>query len=169
MSRYIGMFNALVQDCQRRDAAEGLVVGADRTDNPDTVWPAPAADASPDALTVMQLRVARLCLDCEELHVEDACPVCASERYAFMSTWLPSEERRRWRRPVPTPAPRPTGMAAIVGSVLAWLRLEPPADRPPHPITRASDRVPDLTFDPDAARPPKPPALETRPAKHDVR
>ena len=52
----------------------------------------------------MQLRVARLCLDCEELYVGDTCPVCASDRSAFLSTWLPVEERRRWRRPAPRPA-----------------------------------------------------------------
>ena len=39
----------------------------------------------------MQLRVARLCLDCEELHTESSCPVCASDRYAFLSNWLPVE------------------------------------------------------------------------------
>jgi hypothetical protein len=43
----------------------------------------------------MQLRVARLCLDCEELHVENRCPRCTSEHHAFLTTWLPSEKRRR--------------------------------------------------------------------------
>ena len=29
----------------------------------------------------MQLRTARLCLDCEEVHDEAQCPVCASETF----------------------------------------------------------------------------------------
>ena len=31
----------------------------------------------------MQLRTARLCLDCEEIHEENTCPMCASEMFAF--------------------------------------------------------------------------------------
>ena len=44
----------------------------------------------------MQLRTARLCLDCEELHEENTCPVCASEMFAFLTRWVPAEERRAW-------------------------------------------------------------------------
>jgi hypothetical protein len=43
----------------------------------------------------MQLRIARLCLDCEEVHDEGQCPVCASETFTFLSRWVPSDERRR--------------------------------------------------------------------------
>jgi hypothetical protein len=42
----------------------------------------------------MQLRVARLCLDCEEIHDAQQCPVCASETFAFMTRWVPAPERR---------------------------------------------------------------------------
>jgi hypothetical protein len=42
----------------------------------------------------MQLRVARLCLDCEEVHDAQQCPVCASEIFAFMTCWVPAPERR---------------------------------------------------------------------------
>lgn len=52
---------------------------------------------------VVQLRVARLCLDCEEIHDAQACPVCASEAFAFLSRWVPSPERRV--RPRPTTSP----------------------------------------------------------------
>jgi len=52
---------------------------------------------------VMQLRVARLCLDCEEIHDAQACPVCASEAFAFLSRWVPAPERRI--RPRPTTSP----------------------------------------------------------------
>lgn len=47
----------------------------------------------------MQLRTARLCLDCEELHEENTCPICASEMFAFLTRWVPVEERRSRRRP----------------------------------------------------------------------
>ena len=42
----------------------------------------------------MQLRNARLCLDCEEVHDVQQCPVCASESFAFVTRWVPAPERR---------------------------------------------------------------------------
>ena len=42
----------------------------------------------------MQLRNARLCLDCEEVHDAPQCPVCASESFAFVTRWVPAPERR---------------------------------------------------------------------------
>jgi hypothetical protein len=106
----------------------------------------------------MQLRVARLCLDCEEVHVGDTCPVCASDRNAFLTSWLPVEERRRWRR-------QPPKRAAATGSAFDRIRqlfsrltgdAEPP---PPTPLTRASDRMPPLDFGkPEPKTPPTPPA-----------
>ena len=51
----------------------------------------------------MQLRSARLCLDCEEVHDGNVCPVCASETFAYMTRWIPAPERRV--RPRPETAP----------------------------------------------------------------
>ena len=52
----------------------------------------------------MQLRIARLCLDCEEVHDAQQCPVCASEMFAPISRWVPVPERRgRPRTPASTP------------------------------------------------------------------
>jgi hypothetical protein len=67
----------------------------------------------------MQLRTARLCLDCEEIHEEQQCPVCASETFGFLSRWVPAEERRRGTRPRPrvesvTP---PRGKSWIAGGL----------------------------------------------------
>ena len=42
----------------------------------------------------MRLDDARLCLDCEEIHDQQTCPVCASETFAFISRWVPAPERR---------------------------------------------------------------------------
>jgi hypothetical protein len=46
----------------------------------------------------MQLRAARLCLDCEEIHDAEECPVCLSEAFAYITRWVPTEERRAPRR-----------------------------------------------------------------------
>ena len=53
----------------------------------------------------MQLRVARLCMDCEEIHGEQRCPVCASETFVYLARWIPAEERRTRRRPARTVTP----------------------------------------------------------------
>ena len=47
----------------------------------------------------MQLRNARLCLDCDEVHEEQHCPICASESFAFIKRWVPASERRGRQRP----------------------------------------------------------------------
>jgi hypothetical protein len=36
----------------------------------------------------MQLRTARVCLDCEEVHDAQQCPTCASETFAFLTRWV---------------------------------------------------------------------------------
>lgn len=55
----------------------------------------------------MQLRVARLCLDCEEVHDQYQCPVCASDHFTYLSRWVPAPERRQRPRPE---APPPAGL-----------------------------------------------------------
>ena len=51
----------------------------------------------------MQLRSARLCLDCEEVHDANVCPSCASETFTYMTRWIPAPERRRRPRPATSP------------------------------------------------------------------
>src|SRR5712671_5984993 len=53
----------------------------------------------------MHLHEARLCLDCEELHTVDRCPHCASDAFAFLTQWIPIDERRR---PIPRRVPPKT-------------------------------------------------------------
>ncbi|MDH4063571.1 MAG: hypothetical protein OEW19_04170 [Acidobacteriota bacterium] len=52
----------------------------------------------------MQLRRARLCLDCEEVHDEQQCPICASDHFTYLSRWVPVPERRARPRPTPPPS-----------------------------------------------------------------
>ena len=54
----------------------------------------------------MQLRTARLCLACEEVHDTQQCPLCASESFVFITRWVPAPERRpKPRTGAPPPAP----------------------------------------------------------------
>lgn len=46
----------------------------------------------------MELRNARLCLDCEDVHEQLACPVCGSESFAYLSRWVPAPEPGRRAR-----------------------------------------------------------------------
>lgn len=47
----------------------------------------------------MQLHVARLCLDCEEIHDQQSCPICSSESFAFITRWIPRPDGAKRPRP----------------------------------------------------------------------
>src|SRR4051812_46707201 len=49
----------------------------------------------------MQLRVARLCLDCEEIHDQQSCPLCSSESFAYITRWIPQPDGLARQRPTP--------------------------------------------------------------------
>jgi hypothetical protein len=53
----------------------------------------------------MELRTAKLCLDCEEVHAEQMCPVCASESFAYLTRWIPIADRPQERRSQPVRTP----------------------------------------------------------------
>jgi hypothetical protein len=64
----------------------------------------------------MQLRMARLCLDCEEVHDAQQCPVCASESFAFLGRWIPVPERRTHpRAPEAHPSVQQERLEAVRG------------------------------------------------------
>jgi hypothetical protein len=74
----------------------------------------------------MQLRLARLCLDCEEIHDAQQCPACASETFAYLTRWVPAPERRSKVRPVQPPPATPTRLpnpGKVVGLSVAGLGL----------------------------------------------
>jgi hypothetical protein len=72
----------------------------------------------------MQLRTARLCLDCDEVHDAQQCPLCASETFAYLTRWVPVPERphNNASRPADVDAPE------TVGAYRAM--LQPAAERP---------------------------------------
>lgn len=53
----------------------------------------------------MHLRIARLCLDCEEVHDEQQCPRCASDQFTFLTRWVPLPEGRKRPRVPVEPSP----------------------------------------------------------------
>ena len=70
----------------------------------------------------MQLRIARLCLNCEEVHDAQTCPLCASETFSYLKKWVPVEERRvRPRRPTKLFTPTKTQTVMFGGGVLSLL------------------------------------------------
>src|SRR4029079_5959563 len=46
--------------------------------------------------------VARLCLNCDEVHDQLTCPLCSSESFAYISRWVPAPERRTQPRQRPS-------------------------------------------------------------------
>lgn len=100
----------------------------------------------------MQLRVARFCLDCEELHTDNSCPRCASESYVFLSSWLKVDERRRWKRSASTVTEGEDG-PGIAETLSRWVKGEPAAGSPDHPLTRAADHVVHLKGDEPEKKP----------------
>ena len=117
----------------------------------------------------MQLRVARLCLDCEELHTDNACPHCASESYAFLTKWLPSEERRRWRRPAGQASGASSHSVSGLARWIGWLTGGKRHRIQVDPATRASDRLPQMNFDGLKDEQETRRRLDVQLSKHDVR
>jgi hypothetical protein len=119
----------------------------------------------------MQLRNARLCLDCEEVHDVQQCPLCASETFAFITRWVPTPDRRGRPRavatdtpetldtyrlllePEPTPSPRwklmkrgAVGLALFGVAGLVWRRNSPSGQdggNAPSTDDAGEDRAPD--------------------------
>jgi len=73
----------------------------------------------------MKLTNARLCLDCDEVHEDGHCPVCASESFAFIKRWITTPERR-----VP-PAAVPKAPSEAVATYRALLATAAADAQPP--------------------------------------
>ena len=106
----------------------------------------------------MQLRSARLCLDCEVLHEDPQCPACASEAFVYLTRWIPVDDRKTRKRTVPRPAATPRVASFVTGgavglAVLAtarWLLRNPSgADAGRQGDATAAGRVSGSTDGPD--------------------
>ncbi len=64
----------------------------------------------------MQLRTARLCLDCEEVHDEYCCPLCASDQFTYITRWVPAPESTGRPRPAQPPPPEAEVYRQLVGA-----------------------------------------------------
>lgn len=60
-----------------------------------------------------------MCLDCEEVHDEYRCPMCASDQFSYLSRWVPTPERPTRPRPAPTPTPEAEVYRQLVRGVPA--------------------------------------------------
>ena len=60
----------------------------------------------------MQLPSARLCLNCEEVHDAQTCPMCASETFVYLTRWVPHSQPEF--RPVVRPIVAPTVLQRVV-------------------------------------------------------
>jgi hypothetical protein len=40
----------------------------------------------------LQLKTARLCLNCDEVHDAHACPACVSETFVYLTRWVPRSQ-----------------------------------------------------------------------------
>jgi hypothetical protein len=60
----------------------------------------------------VQLPSARLCLNCEEIHDAQTCPMCASETFVYLARWVPRSQSES--RPVVRPLVTPTVMQRVV-------------------------------------------------------
>ena len=80
----------------------------------------------------MQLRSARLCLDCEEVHDANVCPACASEIFAYITRWIPAPERRtRARQDTPEDPDDTVRVVPRPATPDDTVRMRPPRTAPP--------------------------------------
>jgi hypothetical protein len=79
---------------------------------------------------------ARLCLDCEELHELDHCPICGSETFAFVTRWVKPSETAAVQTS-PAQSARPPHSVGRREQVDAYRQIldPPPAPRPNRLVT----------------------------------
>ena len=81
--------------------------------------------------TAMRLMNSRLCLDCEEVHDQQHCPICSSESFAFLTRWVtPSDTVAAATEPAPR-AIRPPDPVDRREQVDAYRQILNPTPVPP--------------------------------------
>jgi hypothetical protein len=74
----------------------------------------------------MRLVNARLCLDCEEVHGEQHCPICGSESFAFLTRWVTPSDTITDAAPRTTRPPDPLDRREQVDVYKQLLNPTPP-------------------------------------------
>ena len=98
----------------RQIVADKKRPGRTRHERPQTETPAAVTSRRSGYTDLMQLQSARLCLDCDEVHDAQQCPLCASETFAFLTRWVPVPDRtdRPQKRPRAPEVPSPEALGA---------------------------------------------------------
>lgn len=78
----------------------------------------------------MRLMNARLCLDCEEVHDQQHCPICGSESFAFLTRWVTPSDTVAAAEPAPR-ATRPPDAVDRREQVDAYRQILNPTPTPP--------------------------------------
>ena len=66
----------------------------------------------------MQLRTARLCANCENIHDESRCPACGSETFAYLTKWVPTASPEKPQPTLRRTRPRLTKRIVLGSSIL---------------------------------------------------
>jgi hypothetical protein len=84
----------------------------------------------------MQLDIARLCLDCDEIHDSQICPACGSEAFAFLTRWVKptGDEHKERRQPPPVSLAAATHPVRTPEQIEAFRQLI--EGKPPRPTGR---------------------------------
>jgi hypothetical protein len=78
----------------------------------------------------MRLMNARLCLDCEEVHEIQHCPICGSESFAFLTRWVtPSDTATAEPSKSTTRPPDPVDRREQVDAYRQILNPSPPSQK----------------------------------------
>jgi hypothetical protein len=87
----------------------------------------------------MRLMNARLCLDCEEVHDLQHCPVCGSESFAFLTRWVsPSDTQAAEPSPRATRPPDPVDRREQVDAYRQILNPAPASSRRGNLVARGA-------------------------------
>ena len=78
----------------------------------------------------MRLMNSRLCLDCEEVHDQQHCPICGSESFAFLTRWVTPSDTVAAAEPAPR-ATRPPDAVDRREQVDAYRQILNPTPTPP--------------------------------------
>ena len=79
----------------------------------------------------------------------------------MVSTWLPVEERRRFRKPSPPPQPRKRGIVGVLEAIARWIEGGTIVEAPNRWATRRSDQLA-RELNQDAAAPSAPHPIDAR-------